>query len=183
MGPKSAIIKHSEFRKIFDKFIGIPLAVLPSALAPIQGKRFRFPNTFRTSFICLFLIFVSSRKDRNRVEMLVGDLLQIEWSWSMVLLSYMISVFGSSTAIGKISKMLPNFPFLMINSVLMEQAIVLRKLKNKSFTGWLAASSLALAGCGIWTMHFTGMNAMSLPVQIGFNIPIVIVSLEGSLVH
>jgi NO-binding membrane sensor protein with MHYT domain len=63
----------------------------------------------------------------------------------------------------------------------MEQAIVHRKLKSKHFISWLAGSSLALAGCGIWAMHFTGMNAMTLPVQIGFNIPIVIVRFKNPL--
>jgi NO-binding membrane sensor protein with MHYT domain len=64
--------------------------------------------------------------------------------------------------------------FLLL--VLIEQAIILKKLKDKGFVHWLAAASLALGGCGIWAMHFTGMNAMTLPVPYAFNIGIVIVS-------
>lgn len=41
---------------------------------------------------------------------------------------------------------------------------------------WLFASSITL-GTGIWTMHFIGMLAFSLPIPISYDIPITIASL------
>jgi diguanylate cyclase len=41
---------------------------------------------------------------------------------------------------------------------------------------WLAAGSLAM-GVGIWSMHFIGMLAFSLPIPLAYDIPTTIVSL------
>jgi diguanylate cyclase len=42
-------------------------------------------------------------------------------------------------------------------------------------TFWLGASALAL-GSGIWSMHFVGMAAFSLPVPLTYDLPLTIVS-------
>jgi NO-binding membrane sensor protein with MHYT domain len=67
--------------------------------------------------------------------------------------------------------------------VLFEQAVVLRKLKKDGFMIWLAGASLSLAGCGIWAMHFTGMNALTLPVEVTYNATMVVVSSPFNLLH
>ena len=41
---------------------------------------------------------------------------------------------------------------------------------------WIAASAVAM-GIGIWSMHFVGMLALSLGVQIGYDVPLVILSM------
>jgi diguanylate cyclase (GGDEF)-like protein len=46
---------------------------------------------------------------------------------------------------------------------------------------WLFASSLTL-GTGVWTMHFIGMLAFSLPIPFSYDIPITIASLLVAIV-
>jgi diguanylate cyclase len=41
---------------------------------------------------------------------------------------------------------------------------------------WLAGGALAM-GCGIWSMHFVGMLAFSLPIALAYDIPTTIASL------
>src|SRR6266850_4046115 len=47
--------------------------------------------------------------------------------------------------------------------------------KGWSFAVWLTCGSLAM-GIGIWSMHFTGMLAFSLPVPVSYYWPTVLVS-------
>ncbi|MGB8182396.1 MAG: MHYT domain-containing protein [Stellaceae bacterium] len=42
--------------------------------------------------------------------------------------------------------------------------------------GWIVAAATAMGG-GIWSMHFIGMLAFSLPVPVGFSIPVTLLSL------
>ncbi|MGH7013474.1 MAG: MHYT domain-containing protein [Stellaceae bacterium] len=42
--------------------------------------------------------------------------------------------------------------------------------------GWIVAAATAMGG-GIWSMHFIGMLAFSLPVPVGYNIPTTLISL------
>lgn len=41
---------------------------------------------------------------------------------------------------------------------------------------WLAGGSFAM-GFGIWSMHFVGMLAFSLPIDLGYNVPLTLLSL------
>ncbi len=41
---------------------------------------------------------------------------------------------------------------------------------------WIAASAVAM-GIGIWSMHFVGMLALNLDVQIGYDVPLVVLSM------
>ena len=41
---------------------------------------------------------------------------------------------------------------------------------------WLAGGATAM-GCGIWSMHFIGMLAFSLPIALAYDIPTTLVSL------
>jgi NO-binding membrane sensor protein with MHYT domain len=42
--------------------------------------------------------------------------------------------------------------------------------------GWILAAATAMGG-GIWSMHFIAMLAFSLPVPVGYSIPITLISL------
>ena len=67
----------------------------------------------------------------------------------LVVLSYLISVFGSFTAL--------------------QLAIRIPNAKSDERSKWIAGAAVALGGCGIWTMHFIGMLAFSIPTQIRYN--------------
>jgi NO-binding membrane sensor protein with MHYT domain len=45
---------------------------------------------------------------------------------------------------------------------------------------WLAGGAVAM-GIGIWSMHFTGMLAFHLPVEIGYDLPTVALSLAAAI--
>jgi PAS domain S-box-containing protein len=51
---------------------------------------------------------------------------------------------------------------------------------NRRF-GWLGGGAIAM-GIGIWSMHYTGMLAFSLPVTVAYHIPMVVLSLAASVV-
>jgi len=42
---------------------------------------------------------------------------------------------------------------------------------------WLAGGALAM-GLGIWSMHYTGMQAFELPVPVLYHVPTVLLSLS-----
>src|SRR4028118_2120923 len=46
---------------------------------------------------------------------------------------------------------------------------------------WLVGGATAM-GIGIWSMHFVGMLAYKLPIPIGYNLPIVLVSILVAIV-
>src|ERR1700691_2125252 len=46
---------------------------------------------------------------------------------------------------------------------------------------WLGIGSIAM-GVGIWSMHFIGMLAFSLPIPLAYNIPTTLVSLAVAIV-
>src|ERR1700683_2840409 len=45
---------------------------------------------------------------------------------------------------------------------------------------WLAVGALAM-GIGIWSMHFVGMLAFSLPVPLAYNVPTTLASLAVAI--
>lgn len=47
---------------------------------------------------------------------------------------------------------------------------------GKAFWVWLFCGALAM-GCGIWSVHFVGMLAFSLPVPLGYDLPLTLLSL------
>jgi|SRR5579872_2303158 len=47
--------------------------------------------------------------------------------------------------------------------------------KHWSFVAWLTGGSIAM-GIGIWSMHFTGMLAFSLPIPVSYHWPTVLLS-------
>ncbi len=48
--------------------------------------------------------------------------------------------------------------------------------KGSAATAWLAAGAFSM-GVGIWTMHFIGMLAFSLPMEFGYDVGITVLSL------
>ena len=46
---------------------------------------------------------------------------------------------------------------------------------GRARTAWLAGGALAM-GIGIWSMHFVGMLAFSLPVPVAYDIPLLVLS-------
>jgi diguanylate cyclase (GGDEF)-like protein len=48
--------------------------------------------------------------------------------------------------------------------------------KGRAAWWWLAGGAFAM-GFGIWSMHFVGMLAFSLPISIGYDLPITVLSL------
>lgn len=52
----------------------------------------------------------------------------------------------------------------------------MRIARGKAFWIWLFGGSLAM-GSGIWSMHFIGMLAFHLPIHLGYNLPLTLLSL------
>lgn len=52
--------------------------------------------------------------------------------------------------------------------------------QGRSKFGWLCGGACAM-GTGIWSMHFVGMLAFSLPIPMKYHVPIVIVSLMAAI--
>lgn len=55
------------------------------------------------------------------------------------------------------------------------------KHPDKSRHFWLAGGAIAF-GSAIWAMHFTGMLALRLPVDVNYDVPLVVVSFVAGLV-
>ncbi|KAJ0392307.1 hypothetical protein P43SY_006503 [Pythium insidiosum] len=81
------------------------------------------------------------------------------WSGQTILLSYVIAVTGSYSTIQ-----------------LMEQWRKTEKPVTKLSLMWLAATTLG--GCGIWSMHFTGMQALQMRLEDG---TLIEVNFEGGM--
>ena len=77
-------------------------------------------------------------------------------SW-LVLLSIVVAIFVSYTALNLSSR-------------------VARSASKPSARFWLAGGAVSM-GCGIWSMHFVGMLAFSLPIALSYDIPTTVVSL------
>lgn len=52
--------------------------------------------------------------------------------------------------------------------------------RDNARRAWLLGGSMAM-GTGIWSMHFVAMLAFRLPVQIGYNVPLVALSLLAAM--
>ena len=75
----------------------------------------------------------------------------------LVLLSILVAIFVSYTALSLSARV--------------------ARAKNGANTGlWVVVGSLAM-GCGIWSMHFIGMLAFSLPIPLTYDLGLTIASL------
>jgi diguanylate cyclase (GGDEF)-like protein len=59
----------------------------------------------------------------------------------------------------------------------LEMAGRITTAKGRSARGWLAGGAFAM-GVGIWSMHFIGMLAFSLPIRLGYDPVVTLVSLS-----
>ncbi len=75
----------------------------------------------------------------------------------LVLLSVAVAIFVSHTALNLSSR-------------------VATSARKPSARIWLAGGAISM-GCGIWSMHFIGMLAFSLPIALSYDIPRTLVSL------
>ena len=51
---------------------------------------------------------------------------------------------------------------------------------GRTSLGWLAGGAVAMGG-GIWSMHFIGMLAFSLPIRLGYDLGITLLSLLAAI--
>ncbi len=85
-------------------------------------------------------------------------MIEVEYNYFLVVLSYSIAVFGSFTAL--------------------QLAIRIPTAKGSALWGWLFGAALALGGGAIWAMHFIGMLAYKIPMEVDYD-PVMTI---GSLV-
>lgn len=83
--------------------------------------------------------------------------MDVSYNWFLVLLSFLISVFGAFTGLQITNGM---------------------KASGKGFSWpWVVAAAMALGGGGIWTMHFIGMLAYQVPMDVAYSPGLTFVSL------
>lgn len=109
----------------------------------------------------------------------MGATILQHWTGTRIVLSYLISVTGSYCSAwidhavlndGSNFEKLNDALLLLTAIQLMEQW---RRVEEPSFKRLLLLlSSLALGGCGIWCMHFTGMTALELRLENGVQLQI-----------
>ncbi|WP_221795437.1 MHYT domain-containing protein [Oceanobacter mangrovi] len=80
-----------------------------------------------------------------------------EYNLGLVALSYLLSVFGSYTAL-KLATGIPG-------------------TSGRLFWFWLVGSAFALGGGAVWAMHFVGMLAYNTPLDFGYSLPMTLLSL------
>src|SRR5687768_5708830 len=78
------------------------------------------------------------------------------YSYSLVLLSVIVAIFASYTAL--------------------DLATRITASKGRPARMWLAGGAFSM-GVGIWSMHFIGMLAFSLPGPMGYDAPITLLSM------
>lgn len=83
--------------------------------------------------------------------------MEASYNWFLVILSFVISVFGSFTGLQITNGM---------------------KSSNQGVSlGWIIAAAVSLGGGAIWTMHFIGMLAYQVPMDVGYTPGLTFLSL------
>ncbi len=82
------------------------------------------------------------------------------YDWRLVALSVLIAVIASYTALDLAGRV--------------------TSAQGKARLGWLTGGAIAM-GIGIWAMHFVGMLAFELPLQVSYNLLIVLVSMVAAI--
>lgn len=80
----------------------------------------------------------------------------ITWSSNLVVLSVLIAMFGSFTALSHAERM--------------------RESKGRVASAWMAAGGITL-GIAVWAMHFIGMLAFHLPIPLGYDTRLTFLSI------
>jgi PAS domain S-box-containing protein len=85
-----------------------------------------------------------------------GIIVTGSYNMGLVILSYIITVFASYTAL--------------------DLAVRIKDSSKRTRKFWVGGCALVM-GCGIWSMHFTAMLAFQLPVEVSYHIPMTLLSL------
>lgn len=80
----------------------------------------------------------------------------ITWSSNLVVLSVLIAMFGSFTALSHAERM--------------------RESKGRVASAWMVAGGITL-GMAVWAMHFIGMLAFHLPIPLGYDTSLTFLSI------
>lgn len=83
-------------------------------------------------------------------------MLTASYSSSLVLISLCVAILASYTALDLTGR--------------------IATAKGRAAALWMAGGALAM-GTGVWSMHFVGMLALSLPVDLGYDLPLTALSL------
>lgn len=78
------------------------------------------------------------------------------WDYSLVLLSYVVSVFGAYCCLELVNR--------------------LRRAAGGAFWGWLILAAFALGGGAIWSMHFIGMLALKMDMPVAYDFTLTLLS-------
>jgi len=81
--------------------------------------------------------------------------MQIHWDTTLIILSLLVAMFGSFTALAHAQRM--------------------RDSSGRSSWHWLIAGGITL-GMAIWSMHFIGMLAFHLPIQLSYDLSLTVLS-------
>ncbi len=87
--------------------------------------------------------------------------MEASYNWFLVGLSFLIAVFGSFTGLQ------------ITNGI---------KSSRKVSPVWIAAAAVAIGGGAIWTMHFIGMLAYQVPMDMGYSPGLTFLSLVIAVV-
>src|SRR5260370_34537649 len=79
------------------------------------------------------------------------------YDMTLVVLSYVISVFGAFTAL--------------------QLAVAIPGAQGNALWGWLGGAALAMGGGAIGSMHFIAMLAFRMPMQVGYDVALTAGSL------
>ncbi|MET3293103.1 UNVERIFIED_CONTAM: NO-binding membrane sensor protein with MHYT domain [Brevibacillus sp. OAP136] len=77
------------------------------------------------------------------------------YDWVLVVFSYVVAVVSSYTVLDLVGR--------------------ISTTSGSSRWNWLAFGAIAM-GMGIWSMHFVGMLAFTLPIPVPYDLPIVMLS-------
>jgi diguanylate cyclase (GGDEF)-like protein/PAS domain S-box-containing protein len=82
------------------------------------------------------------------------------WNFSLVFLSVLVAILGSFTALTHAQRM--------------------REGSQRAATAWMVAGGITL-GMAIWSMHFIGMLAFHLPIPIGYDLELTLLSIVPAI--
>jgi len=97
----------------------------------------------------------------ERTLQLSNTILDASYDWRLIVLSYIIAVLASYTALDLAGRV--------------------TAARGRARRSWLLGGAFAM-GAGIWSMHFTGMLAFSLPIAITYDVPTVLLSLVVAMI-
>ncbi len=88
--------------------------------------------------------------------------MEANYNWFLVILSFLVSVFGSFTGLQITNGM--------------------KSSKNEPSLLWIILAAVSLGGGAIWTMHFIGMLAYQTPMDIGYKPGLTFLSLVIAII-